>query len=179
MVASLKAERFIIERMTIRTLIVCKIRSDSFDENLMSKTVLDQVRIVAVNASRRSPHLPADGLAGDDGNPAVPQRYHRRFATGDAGARVRQLRQLAGARTADPDDADRSFVAEMLGSSLSQSGFNIGNAAGAFLGGIDLALGYSYVAPQWVRAGMALRGIALALLMLGHSARSRVVAATA
>ena len=54
----------------------------------------------------------------------------------------------------------------MLGSSLGQSGFNIGNALGAFLGGIPLTLGYSYASPQWVAAGLAIAGVALSLLML-------------
>jgi DHA1 family arabinose polymer transporter-like MFS transporter len=62
---------------------------------------------------------------------------------------------------------DHSRDAEMLGSSLGQSGFNIGNALGAFLGGIPLTLGYSYASPQWVGAGLALVGMAFALLMLG------------
>lgn len=62
---------------------------------------------------------------------------------------------------------DHSRDAEMLGSSLGQSGFNIGNALGAFLGGIPLTLGYDYASPQWVAAGLALSGVALALLMLG------------
>jgi DHA1 family arabinose polymer transporter-like MFS transporter len=62
---------------------------------------------------------------------------------------------------------DHSRDAEMLGSSLGQSGFNIGNALGAFLGGIPLTLGYNYASPQWVAAGLALSGVALALLMLG------------
>jgi DHA1 family arabinose polymer transporter-like MFS transporter len=57
--------------------------------------------------------------------------------------------------------------AEMLGSSLGQSGFNIGNALGAFLGGIPLTLGYAYTAPQWVATSLALTGLALALTMLG------------
>jgi DHA1 family arabinose polymer transporter-like MFS transporter len=69
--------------------------------------------------------------------------------------------------------------AEMLGSSLGQSGFNIGNAAGAFLGGIPLTLGYSYVAPQWVAAGLALCGVALALMMLAQGSRTRAVPANA
>jgi DHA1 family arabinose polymer transporter-like MFS transporter len=56
--------------------------------------------------------------------------------------------------------------AEMLGSSLGQSGFNIGNATGAFLGGIPLSLGYSYASPQWVAAGLAAAGAMLALIML-------------
>ena len=70
---------------------------------------------------------------------------------------------------------DHSREAEMLGSSLGQSGFNIGNATGAFLGGIPLTLGYSYAAPQWVAAGLAVTGVALSLLMLGmrHPAQAR------
>jgi DHA1 family arabinose polymer transporter-like MFS transporter len=66
---------------------------------------------------------------------------------------------------------DHSREAEMLGSSLGQSGFNIGNALGAFLGGIPLTLGYSYASPQWVAAGLALAGVGLAMVML---ARHRV-----
>lgn len=58
--------------------------------------------------------------------------------------------------------------AEMLGSSLGQSGFNIGNALGAFLGGIPLAAGYSYAAPQWVAAAMAGVGCLLTALMLSR-----------
>jgi DHA1 family arabinose polymer transporter-like MFS transporter len=64
---------------------------------------------------------------------------------------------------------ENSKEAEMLGSSLGQSGFNIGNALGAYLGGIPLAMGFSYAAPQWVGAGLAGCGILLALVMLfGH-----------
>lgn len=66
---------------------------------------------------------------------------------------------------------DHSRDAEMLGSSLGQSGFNIGNATGAFLGGIPLTLGYSYVSPQWVAAALALCGVGLALAMLLHNRR--------
>lgn len=62
--------------------------------------------------------------------------------------------------------------AEMLGSSLGQSGFNIGNALGAFLGGIPLTMGYSYVAPQWVAVGLALSGVVLALSMRAHGRRA-------
>lgn len=61
---------------------------------------------------------------------------------------------------------EHSREAEMLGSSLGQSGFNIGNALGAFLGGIPLTLGYNYASPQWVAAGLALLGVGMALLML-------------
>jgi DHA1 family arabinose polymer transporter-like MFS transporter len=55
--------------------------------------------------------------------------------------------------------------AEMLGSSLGQSGFNIGNATGAFLGGIPLTLGYSYASPQWVAGALAVAGLLLSLVM--------------
>lgn len=65
----------------------------------------------------------------------------------------------------------QSREAEMLGSSLGQSGFNIGNALGAFLGGIPLTLGYAYTAPQWVAAVMAMCGVGLTAVML---ARRRV-----
>jgi DHA1 family arabinose polymer transporter-like MFS transporter len=64
---------------------------------------------------------------------------------------------------------EHSREAEMLGSSLGQSGFNIGNATGAFLGGIPLTLGYSYASPQWVAAALALSGVALALAMRAHA----------
>ncbi|MDB5936445.1 MAG: transporter [Massilia sp.] len=64
---------------------------------------------------------------------------------------------------------ENSKEAEMLGSSLGQSSFNIGNALGAFLGGVPLSLGYSYVAPQWVAGCLALCGVALVLLMLASA----------
>jgi DHA1 family arabinose polymer transporter-like MFS transporter len=67
---------------------------------------------------------------------------------------------------------ENSREAEMLGSSLGQSGFNIGNALGAFLGGIPLIIGYSYASPLWVAAGLALCGVALALAMRAHGRRS-------
>jgi MFS transporter, DHA1 family, arabinose polymer utilization protein len=69
---------------------------------------------------------------------------------------------------------DHSREAEMLGSSLGQSGFNIGNATGAFLGGIPLTLGYSYASPQWVAAALALSGVLLALAMLALPQRQAI-----
>jgi DHA1 family arabinose polymer transporter-like MFS transporter len=63
--------------------------------------------------------------------------------------------------------------AEMLGSSLGQSGFNIGNATGAFLGGIPLTLGYSYASPQWVAGGLAMAGLLLSLVMARGSRRAQ------
>lgn len=71
---------------------------------------------------------------------------------------------------------DHSAGAEMLGSSLGQSGFNIGNALGAFLGGIPLTLGFSYTAPLWVAAGLALSGVGLSMAMLAHGRRQVALA---
>jgi MFS transporter, DHA1 family, arabinose polymer utilization protein len=71
---------------------------------------------------------------------------------------------------------EHSREAEMLGSSLGQSGFNIGNALGAFLGGIPLTLGYSYASSLWVAAGLALSGVVLAAAMMAHGRRSVALA---
>ncbi len=48
--------------------------------------------------------------------------------------------------------------AEMFGASLGQSGFNIGNALGAYLGGIPLLYGLSYASSQWVGAILSFIG---------------------
>lgn len=48
---------------------------------------------------------------------------------------------------------------EMLASSLSQSGFNTGNALGAYLGGLPIAAGLGYTSPDWVGAALLLGGI--------------------
>ncbi|WP_111598869.1 MFS transporter [Chitinophaga skermanii] len=56
--------------------------------------------------------------------------------------------------------------AEMLGSSITQGAFNIGNALGAYLGGIPLTLGYSFTSPDVVGAGMALGGVLIAVTIL-------------
>ena len=53
---------------------------------------------------------------------------------------------------------------EMLASSVSQAGFNIGNALGAYLGGLPIAAGLGYSAPEWVGAMLAFTGFALAIM---------------
>jgi DHA1 family arabinose polymer transporter-like MFS transporter len=73
---------------------------------------------------------------------------------------------------------DHAREAEMLGSSLGQSGFNIGNATGAFLGGIPLTLGYSFASPQWVAAALAGCGLALSLFMMAHGRARPFTAST-
>ncbi|QIP16081.1 MFS transporter [Spirosoma aureum] len=53
---------------------------------------------------------------------------------------------------------------EMLASSVSQAGFNIGNALGAYLGGIPIAAGLGYSSPQLVGAMLAFTGFVLAMM---------------
>lgn len=52
---------------------------------------------------------------------------------------------------------------EMLASSLSQSGFNTGNALGAYLGGLPIAAGLGYTSPNWVGGLLVLGGLGFAL----------------
>ncbi|WP_413560583.1 MFS transporter [Bdellovibrio sp. HCB209] len=61
---------------------------------------------------------------------------------------------------------ENSEGGEMLGSSLGQSCFNIGNSLGAFLGGLPLLMGYSYATPTIVGALMSLVGILFALILM-------------
>jgi DHA1 family arabinose polymer transporter-like MFS transporter len=60
---------------------------------------------------------------------------------------------------------------EMLAASVSQASFNIGNALGAFLGGLPLAAGYDYTSPVWVGSLMALIGAAFAWLLIARTKR--------
>jgi len=50
--------------------------------------------------------------------------------------------------------------AEMIAAAVAQACFNVGNALGAFLGGLPLAAGYAYTTPEWVGVLMALTGAA-------------------
>lgn len=54
---------------------------------------------------------------------------------------------------------------EMLGSALAQSGFNIANALGAFLGGLPLAYHYSYKSPEVPAIGIAILGMLLVIFL--------------
>ena len=60
---------------------------------------------------------------------------------------------------------------EMIAASVSQASFNIGNALGAFLGGLPLAAGYDYTSPVWVGALMALIGAFFAWLLIAMNRR--------
>lgn len=55
---------------------------------------------------------------------------------------------------------------EMLAASVSQASFNIGNALGAFLGGLPLAAGYDYTSPVFVGTLMALTGAGFAWMLI-------------
>ena len=52
---------------------------------------------------------------------------------------------------------------EMLGSSLNQSAFNMGNASGAYLAGLPIAYGHGIVSAQYVGAVMAGMGIIIGI----------------
>ena len=56
--------------------------------------------------------------------------------------------------------------AEMIASATIQASFNIGNALGAFLGGLPLAYGYGYTSPNLVGIAMVLVGIAATLVFI-------------
>lgn len=58
--------------------------------------------------------------------------------------------------------------AEMLASSISHAAFNIGNALGAYLGGVPIALGLGYTSPQWIGASLAFAGFLIAMVLSTH-----------
>jgi len=52
---------------------------------------------------------------------------------------------------------------EMLGSSMNQSAFNMGNASGAYLAGLPIAMGYGITSASYVGAALAGTGILIAV----------------
>jgi DHA1 family inner membrane transport protein len=65
--------------------------------------------------------------------------------------------------------------AQTLGAAMNHSSLNIGNALGAWLGGLVIAAGWGYRAPALVRVALALAG--LAVLVLSASVHRRNVPA--
>jgi len=61
--------------------------------------------------------------------------------------------------------------AEMIASAAIQAAFNIGNALGAFLGGLPLIAGFSYASPNLVGIGMSLIGVFVILILLQRRRR--------
>ncbi|ANC29790.1 MFS transporter [Isoptericola dokdonensis] len=58
---------------------------------------------------------------------------------------------------------DLSPRAESLGAALCHSALNLGNASGAFFGGLVIAAGWGYVAPAWVGLVLTVVGLAIVL----------------
>lgn len=58
---------------------------------------------------------------------------------------------------------DVSPAAPSLGAALCHSALNLGNASGAWLGGVVIATGYGFVAPAWVGAGLTGAGLVVVL----------------
>jgi DHA1 family inner membrane transport protein len=58
---------------------------------------------------------------------------------------------------------DVSPAAPSLGAALCHSALNLGNAAGAFAGGLVIAGGFGYLAPAWVGAGLTALGLVVVL----------------
>ncbi|MVN21875.1 MFS transporter [Mucilaginibacter sp. HMF7410] len=56
--------------------------------------------------------------------------------------------------------------AEMLASSVLQASSNMGNALGAFLGGLPIAAGFGYTSPEYVGAGLAFCGFLFCLILM-------------
>ncbi|MCP2029518.1 DHA1 family arabinose polymer transporter-like MFS transporter [Flavobacterium sp. HSC-32F16] len=56
--------------------------------------------------------------------------------------------------------------AEMIASASLQGSFNIGNALGAFLGGLPLTAGYSYASPNLIGVGMSVIGMLITLTLI-------------
>ena len=61
--------------------------------------------------------------------------------------------------------------AEMIASAAIQAAFNIGNALGAFLGGLPLIAGFSYASPNLVGVGMSLIGVFVILILVQRRRR--------
>lgn len=61
--------------------------------------------------------------------------------------------------------------AEMIASAAIQAAFNIGNALGAFLGGLPLIAGFSYASPNLVGIGMSLIGVFVILILVQRRRR--------
>ncbi len=62
---------------------------------------------------------------------------------------------------------------QSIAAALNHSALNIGNATGAFLGGVVIAAGFGFVAPVWVGALLAASGLVLALVSFTVDARRR------
>ncbi|MFC8923676.1 MFS transporter [Cellulosimicrobium sp. NPDC057127] len=60
---------------------------------------------------------------------------------------------------------DLSPQTPSLGAALCHSALNVGNASGAYLGGLVIAAGWGYLAPAWTGVVLTLAGLAIILLL--------------
>lgn len=67
--------------------------------------------------------------------------------------------------------------AEMIASASLQAGFNMGNALGAFLGGLPLVMGYNYASPNLVGVAMALTGVVIVLIVISRNRKLAIAKA--
>ena len=65
---------------------------------------------------------------------------------------------------------------QSIAAALNHSALNMGNALGAFLGGVAIGLGLGFLAPAWVGVVLALVGLGIAVASL-RLERSRALAA--
>lgn len=84
------------------------------------------------------------------GNPylAMPSLFLVGSATALASATQTRLMDVAG-------------KAQTMAAALNHSAFNMGNALGAFLGGLVIAAGWGWRAPSWVGVGLAIAGLGI------------------
>nr|WP_121060712.1 MFS transporter [Microbacterium telephonicum] len=66
---------------------------------------------------------------------------------------------------------------QSIAAALNHSALNIGNALGAFLGGLVISAGLGFVAPIWLGAGLAAAGLAIALIAVAVDRRRVLVVA--
>lgn len=62
---------------------------------------------------------------------------------------------------------DVSPAAPSLGAALCHSALNLGNASGAFFGGLVISAGWGYLAPAWVGVGLTVAGLVVVVLGRG------------
>jgi DHA1 family inner membrane transport protein len=74
---------------------------------------------------------------------------------------------------------DASPDAPSLAASSTHSALNIGNATGAWLGGLVIAAGWGYLATAWVGVGLSLAGLVVALASIAYGRVTGTHAATA
>lgn len=64
--------------------------------------------------------------------------------------------------------------AELMGSAITHAAFNVGNALGAWIGGLVIAAGFGYLAPGWAGIVLAVAGLTLAIISFAISRRDRL-----